>query len=448
MKEIKAFSIYVNGQWSDPCIVRLSKDGKIQSLDYEKNDSSTVLFPTLVNSHSHAFQYAMAGQGESRNPANSSDSFWTWRKAMYELALSIGPEFLEACARVLYSEMIRSGYHAVVEFHYLHHDTDGKPYSEPSLLSQCLIQAAQEVGINLTLVPVYYKTGGFGQAAEDHQRRFLFESSNAYLKFVSDLAKFESDNVQIGYGIHSLRACPVEEVGEIVEACPSSKPFHIHISEQVKEVEDFKKIYGTRPVEWMAQEGHLRSNTNLVHATHVNPQELKAIREAAATVVLCPNTEANLGDGIFPAMDFVADGGNWSIGSDSHINLNAFEELRLLEYGQRLQHLKRNLIAEIETGDALYAGALAGGGKSTCDKFDSQFVVGRQFNAMEVDLSKEATLSHKNLSTLLSTITFTGTPHFFTQVYTNGKPRLDKSGRHANYHTYLNSFIETRHNSI
>ena len=268
----------------------------------------------------------------------------------------------------------------------------------------------------------------------------MFTDPDHYSRFVSKLEKHRSETVEIGKGIHSLRACPLEEIEAIIGNSNDERPFHIHISEQVKEVEDFEKLTQQRPIAWMHDKGLLRTNTNLVHATHIDADEMSSIIKSGSSVVLCPNTEANLGDGIFPAFEYTNQGGKWSIGSDSHINLNAFEELRVLEYGQRLKHLKRNLIADTQTGDLLYHKALLGGVAAAGSKFTSQIEVGSVLNAIEVDLESEPSLTLEELETFLSSVVFTGCPHFFKQVYTNGKPRLGESGRHKNFENYLRAY--------
>ena len=315
--------------------------------NWERSDSHlSVAIPGFRNCHSHAFQYAMAGLAE--NHLNPKDDFWSWREAMYKLALAVEPEDIESIATMLYLEMRRAGYTHVAEFHYLHHDRNGESYDNPAEISTRLMSAAENVGIKLTLVPVFYKKGGFGKPSLDEQRRFVFENSDHYLRFV-DSVKDQSksfSNVGVGVGIHSLRAADQSEINDVIEYLAPDMPFHIHIAEQPLEVADCVEFYGARPVEWFLGEFAVDERFNLVHATHVNENELKKIVDTDAAVVICPTTEGNLGDGVFPLKEFMKLGGKWSIGTDSHVSLDPFEEIRLLDYGQRLTSNSRNTFGE------------------------------------------------------------------------------------------------------
>jgi formimidoylglutamate deiminase len=302
------------------------------------------ILPAIANSHSHAFQRAMAGLTERRG--DPSDSFWTWREQMYRFAGRINPEQLYAIAAQLYSEMLEAGYSHVCEFHYLHHQPDGLPYADPSEMSQAIIRAAEDAGIGLTLLPVLYQTGGFdGRPLHDGQRRFG-HSLEAYLALIARLQLQESHLLKIGVALHSLRAVPPETLSALLPQLSGlNLPIHIHIAEQMAEVRECEAVRGARPVQWLLDNAPVDARWTLVHATHLHASEVKALARSKATVSLCPSTEANLGDGFFALPEFLKAKGGFSIGSDSNVSVSVAEELRWLEYGQRLKHQQRNIAA-------------------------------------------------------------------------------------------------------
>ena len=295
----------------------------------------------MPNLHSHAFQRAMAGLTEVA--LNPEDSFWTWRDLMYRLVGKLDPEQVEAIARYLYIDMLKGGYTAVAEFHYLHHDRDGRPYADPAEMSRRVLAAAERAGIHITLLPVMYAHGGFGgKAPSEGQRRFLHDS-DGYLRLLDTLAAdCRKPNRGLGACFHSLRAVTLAEMQRVLAATDDGRPVHVHIAEQQKEVDDCLAWSNRRPIEWLYDNLAVDARWCLIHATHADPGEVAAMARSRAVVGLCPTTEANLGDGIFPAIDFAAAGGVLGIGSDSHVSVSALEELRWLEYGQRLKHEKRN----------------------------------------------------------------------------------------------------------
>jgi formimidoylglutamate deiminase len=357
------------------------------------------VLPGMPNLHSHAFQRAMAGLAERRGP--DEDSFWTWRETMYAFASRIGPDELRAIAAQLYVEMLKAGYTHVCEFHYLHNAPDGRPYADPAAMSQAIIEAAGEAGIGLTLLPVLYMTGGFdGRPLSERQRRFGI-TVDAYLRLVESLSLQESPQVHAGIALHSLRAVPESAMREVLGCLPSSSPLppgegapegrvrvrpeqgetssseppprrggrgfmpiHIHIAEQIGEVQDCLGVRGARPVQWLFDHADVDARWCLVHATHLDDAEMQAIARSGAVAGLCPTTEANLGDGLFPLAGYLGAGGAFGIGSDSHISVSPVEELRWLEYGQRLVTRRRNIAAR-RSGDSggqtLWRAALHGG---------------------------------------------------------------------------------------
>lgn len=319
--------------------------------------------PAIANTHSHAFQRAMAGLTERRG--DPADSFWTWREAMYRFAARINPEQLYAIAAQLYGEMLEAGFTQVCEFHYLHHQPDGTPYADPSEMSQAIIRAAEDAGIGLTLLPVLYQTGGFdGRALNDGQKRFGHDTE-AYLRLLEGLKKQESHLLKIGVALHSLRAVPEATLKSLLPALAGQElPIHIHIAEQMAEVRECEAVRGARPVQWLLDNVDVDARWCLVHATHMNAKETRALAKSKAVVSICPTTEANLGDGIFPLADFLKAKGRISIGSDSNVSVSVAEELRWLEYGQRLKHQQRNIVAsdrQSSVGQSLLEAVAKGG---------------------------------------------------------------------------------------
>ncbi len=305
--------------------------------------------PGIANLHSHAFQRAMAGMAERQT--HPRDSFWTWRETMYAMAARFTPELLHAVAAQLYVEMLEAGYTTVCEFHYLHHAPDGSPYPEADAMSLALLAAAREAGIRLTLLPVLYMRGGFdGRALDERQRRFGHDV-DGWLRLFDRLRAHASDTVRIGCALHSLRAVPPEAMHLVVSALPQDARIHLHIAEQQAEVEECVAAYGARPVQWLLDNADVDARWTLVHATHLDAAEVQGIAGSGATVAICPTTEANLGDGLFPLRAYLDAGGSWGIGSDSHASVSPVEELRWLEYGQRLVTRQRNIaVAEATPG--------------------------------------------------------------------------------------------------
>ena len=326
------------------------------------SDSGAWVLPGIANLHSHAFQRAMAGLAEYQTHAQ--DSFWTWRETMYRFAARMTPESTYAVATQLYAEMLEAGYTSVCEFHYLHHQADGRAYADPATMSRALIAAARDTGIRMTLLPVLYLTGGFdGRALNARQQRFG-HGVDAFLRLIETLRAGQDDRLRIGCAFHSLRAVPETAMREVLSALPGDMPVHIHIAEQIGEVQDCVSLLGARPVEWLLQNFAVDPRWTLVHATHLTPAEIKRVANSGATVAICPTTEANLGDGLFPLRAYLDAGGTWGIGSDSHISVSPVEELRWLEYGQRLHTRHRNIAVDgvgQSVGESLLHGTLASG---------------------------------------------------------------------------------------
>ena len=320
----------------------------------------------IANLHSHAFQRAMAGLAERQ--IHSEDSFWTWRETMYRFATRFDPETLHAVACQLYAEMLEAGYTTVCEFHYLHHMPDGRPHAEPTAMSDALVRAARDTGIRLTLLPVLYMAGGFdGRALSERQRRFG-NTVEGYLRLFETLHARQDAMLRVGCALHSLRAVPVDAMRAVLSALPDDARIHIHIAEQTGEVDECVAVRGARPVAWLLANAQVGARWTLVHATHLDEAETAGIARSGATVALCPTTEANLGDGLFPLRAYLDAGGAWGIGSDSHISVSPVEELRWLEYGQRLATRRRNIAVAADSpsvGETLLRGVAASGGNAT-----------------------------------------------------------------------------------
>lgn len=362
--------------WADDVLVSIDDDGWItdvqtgQEMPQDVVKANGPVLPGMPNTHSHAFQRAMAGLTE--RVTGEHDSFWTWREMMYRFAGTITPDDLEAIATHLYIGMLKSGYTNVAEFHYLHHRPDGKVYDDRALTSRVLIESALAAGVGITHLPVLYAHSGFGGAAPtEGQKRFL-NTVDDIADMVTTLAGSyqKSPQVRIGLAHHSLRAVTPEMLTESVKNLRQSDadaPVHIHIAEQQAEVDACLDWSGKRPVAWLLEHAAPDENWCLVHATHMEDSETKALAASGAVAGLCPTTEANLGDGLFPLAAYLEAGGKIAIGSDSHISVNMQEELRWLEYGQRLFFQARavtRIAGSASSGAALYRRCLEGGAQA------------------------------------------------------------------------------------
>ncbi len=329
------------------------------------------VIPGMPNLHSHAFQRAMAGLTEYR--AHAADNFWSWRDLMYRFAARVTPETLAAIARWLYIEMLKAGYTSVCEFHYVHHDEDGSRYTRAAELAERVVDAATEAGIGMTMLPVLYQYSGFGALAPRADQRRFINTPDQLLTLLDGLRRARPANGALAYGVapHSLRAVSEASLRALLgglDAMLPDAPVHIHIAEQTGEVDDCLRTTGARPVAWLLDRFDVDARWCLVHATHLDDGETAALARSGAVAGLCLTTEANLGDGVFPARAYLDAAGRIGIGSDSHIAVDWRAELRLLEYGQRLLRRERNVLAsasEPQVGQRLYAAALDGGAQAT-----------------------------------------------------------------------------------
>jgi len=364
---------YIDGGWSRDVRLRIGADGRIATLETgvvaQPGDAvlaDQALLPAMPNLHSHAFQRAMAGMTERRGA--SADSFWTWRELMYRFLEVLTPEDMEAIAALAQLEMLEAGYAAVAEFHYIHHGKNGQPYEDRAELSAAVFRAARATGIGLTHLPVLYSHGGAGAKPLSLGQARFGHDLEGFLRLqerLDVLLRDQPADWRLGAAPHSLRATTPDQLKTLKTALPG-RPLHIHVAEQVKEVEDVQAWLGARPVEFLLNEIGMDANWCLVHATQVTEEETRAMAASGAVVGLCPVTEANLGDGIFPGPAYREAGGRYGIGTDSNVNIAVAEELRVLEYGQRLRDRARSVLADAatSTGETLYREALAGGAQA------------------------------------------------------------------------------------
>lgn len=385
--------------------------------------------PGLPNLHSHAFQRGMAGLAEARGP--SADSFWTWREVMYRFTGRLRPEDLQAIAAQAYVEMLETGFTRVGEFHYLHHDQGGVRFANPAEMAVAIAAAAADAGIGLTLLPVFYARSGFGGASPTAgQARFINDLDGfARLLDESRAAVAPLPGAVVGLAPHSLRAVTPEELTALV-GLAGDLPMHIHIAEQTKEVDDCQAWSGARPVEWLLANAPVGPNWCLVHATHMTPAETGALARSGAVAGLCPITEANLGDGLFPAVEYAEAGGCFGIGSDSNVMIDAPEELRLLEYGQRLARRTRNVLARDagrSTGADLYRGAVAGGAQAL-GRPAAVLAMGAAADFVSLDPT-HPTLVARADDAILDSLVFAGRRDMVDGVWRGGA-KLVTNGRH------------------
>jgi formimidoylglutamate deiminase len=361
---------WVDGAWAEGVLLRAGSDGRWAEVrphtpcppDAQRLDGAAL--PGLVNAHSHAFQRAFVGLAERREGAH--DDFWSWRDRMYRVALRITPEQLHAVACHLYTELLQGGYTHTCEFHYLHHAPGGEPYADEATMARALAQAAHDTGMGLTILPVLYERAGFAQPTlRSDQRRFAADADRV-LRLRDRVRGWALPRVDAGVAVHSLRAARAGSVHALRDALQGDAgPIHIHVAEQTAEVDDCLAATGLRPIEWLARKGLLDARWQLVHATHTVPAEIDAVAASGAGVVLCPGTEANLGDGLCDLPGWLASRAPLSLGSDSHVTRAWPEELRWLEYGQRLVRRQRNVAAlpgeQPATAARLFERVLAGG---------------------------------------------------------------------------------------
>lgn len=441
-------SAYLPAGWANNVVISVDSKGWIVDIETDCKDNSAIqlngpILPGMSNLHSHAFQRAMAGLAE--RSTGEKDSFWTWREIMYSFLQKLTPEDLQTIAAQLYVEMLKAGFTAVGEFHYLHHQSNGKPYEERALTSHHIIAAAKETGIAITHLPVLYAHSGFdGKELLESQKRFQNDTKEI-LNIIESLNSVYRDDPQVTIGLahHSLRAVTplmLQEATDGMRAMNAKAPIHIHIAEQLKEVDDCLAWSGQRPVEWLMNHIDVDANWCLVHATHLSDIELQRLANSDAIAGLCPTTEANLGDGIFNLPDYMRAQGVFGIGSDSHCSVSVIEELRLLEYGQRLLRRERAVAkktGETSIGKSLYTEAMKGGVQALSRSAGS-LEVGKRADFIALDPENPALL-YKEADLIFDALIFAGNVNPIRHVVVGGQ-HVVKDYRHAEEEKILAKF--------
>ncbi|MFT4727350.1 MAG: formimidoylglutamate deiminase [Granulosicoccus sp.] len=450
MKFIRASQALLPEGWVRDVIICIGKDGRIASVEYNNSDAASiaettsqstnnnsnrhtgfereiaqqvsVLLPSPANVHSHAFQRAMAGLTERRGP-DVSDSFWTWRRLMYAFLDQLTPDHIEAIAAFVQMEMLEAGYATNVEFHYLHHQPGGAAYDKPAELSDRIMAAAHKTGIGLTLLPVHYQYGGCDQRKlHDGQKRFgtdldsyfrLWTEANASIPFLPD-------DTCIGVAPHSLRAVAPSCFEELIDFAPD-EPFHMHLAEQIPEVIEVQDAWGARPVEWLLDNVDVDARWCLIHCTQMLSHETSGLARSGAVAGLCPITESSLGDGIFDGVDFLSASGRIAIGSDSNVRISLSEELRTLDYSQRLRDHSRAALANAShsTGRRLFD-AVVQGGAQAAGRHSGRIEVGQWADLLALD-GEHPDLEGRSGDTLLDTYIFAGDDRMVLDVWSAGR---------------------------
>ncbi len=403
--------------------------------------SHAIGVPGLPNLHSHAFQRGMAGLAETRG--DTPDSFWSWREVMYRFALGMTPDDVEAVASQLYIEMLEAGFTRVGEFHYLHHAADGHPYDDLAEMAARIAAAADMAGIGLTLLPVFYARSGFsGAPTSSDQRRFACDLDRyGALLQASEAVIAGLPGANLGVAPHSLRAVTPAELAAVVDLA-GARPIHVHVAEQVREVEECLAARGARPVAWLLDHAPVDRRWCLIHATHMIAAETAGVAARGAVAGLCPVTEANLGDGVFEAPAFRDAGGRFGVGTDSNVSIDAAGELRQLEYSQRLARRARNVLApaRASTGEALFTGALAGGA-AALGQGAGGLAVGSAADIVSLDADHPALAGH-GLGSILDAWVFNAGAALVDGVWTRGIRRV-AGGRHLDRDSAGRRFART-----
>ena len=389
----------------------------------------TFLISGFTNAHSHAFQRAMRGTAEFREPTAMQDDFWTWRQEMYRLALALNPTEMKAIAKWAYLDMLKSGFTSVGEFHYVHHDLDGAPYADSTVLSRVLAEAAQEIGIRLSLLQTAYARAGFNRPKNDQQRRFIFSDVDQFLSHASRVkTSVCSPNLVHGFALHSVRACPEEWIREITqEANGGSDILHMHACEQLAEIDECEAEHGCRPMELLARNGALSPKSTVVHATHLSETERKLIAVHRPIVCVCPTTERNLGDGLCPIRELAEQGTRFAIGTDSHVRIEAVEEFRAFEDHERLRLQRRNVLTRPGHGLGESLLSIISGGADSIGQPQPGFSPGCAADFVGVSIGPEGqAYGHR---AALDAFFLAGTQRDITDVFVAGE-HLIKNGQY------------------
>ena len=416
------------GGWAQDVRVEISH-GRIEAVTVgAKGSGFGCILPAPVNLHSHAFQRAMAGMTERRGP--SPDSFWTWRTLMYKFLDHLTPDDVQTIAAYQQMEMLEAGYAGVAEFHYLHHQPGGAPYADLAEMSGRIVAAARDTGIGLTMLPVLYQQGGCdGRALTSGQLRFGNDLDRFAKLWQGAVAYASGPDMRVGVAPHSLRAVSVQGLRDVVTLAPDA-PVHLHIAEQVAEVAEVLAHRGARPVDWLLANASVDARWCLIHATQMESGETLGLAETGAVAGLCPITEANLGDGIFDGMRWLGAGGRFGVGSDSNVRISLTEELRCLEYSQRLAGKGRAMfaLADKSTGRVLFDGAVQGGAQAA-GRQSGGIRVGDLADLMALDMAA-VDLEGRQGDDILDALIFAGDDRLVTDVWTAGR-HVVSGGRHV-----------------
>ncbi|WP_271948288.1 formimidoylglutamate deiminase [Ruegeria faecimaris] len=435
--------------WLSNISVTVTESGEFGALVADDNPNAypvieSPVVPGMPNLHSHSFQYAMAGLSEVRR--NPVDSFWSWREMMYYFAHNVSPEDLQAITAKLYMELLKGGYTEIVEFHYLHNEEDGAHYAQSEELSSAIVSAADRTSLSLTHLPVFYAHANFGGVSpQDAQRRFT-NTRDQYALLIETL-KQQHEKLNLGIAPHSLRAVTEDEMSWLMELRQDQLPgcpVHIHVAEQTKEVEDSIAHSGKRSVSALMDQVQIDAAWSLIHATHLDDAEVAAIAASGATVGLCPLTESNLGDGIFRAVDFVAANGHFGIGSDSNICTQAVQELRTLEYSQRLLHRQRNVMCSKDmpnVGGYLWQAAAQGGARAAGRNI-GRIAEGCRADFVELSYDRNGLMAAVSPGAVLDFHMFSGQQAEIIAVYVAGQ-KVIQDGQHPDHETIDAGYIST-----
>ncbi len=444
MKYVTAKQALMPDGWQNDIQIGIQSDGLIGYVGPQRSQDALkldLLLPAPVNLHSHAFQRAMAGLTETRGP-DARDSFWTWRKLMYRFLDQLNPDQIEAIATLVFMEMLEAGYAGVAEFHYLHHAQQGKPYANLSELSGRIVTAAETAGIGLTLLPVLYQFGGCDKRPlQGGQQRFgndLDQFSRLYEGAGSAINRSLPD-YHIGVAPHSLRAVDADGLNTAMQLCPHG-PIHMHLAEQIAEVAEFEDHFSTRPANWLMDNHDVDSRWCLIHCTQMTKSETRRLAESGAVAGLCPITESNLGDGIFRGTQYLEAGGTIGIGSDSNVHISLFDELRTLEYSQRLRDHSRAALATTNrsTGRVLFEETIKGGAQAA-NRNSGKISLGKLADLIAID-SDNQWLCNRQADTSLDSLVFGGHGHkCISDVWSAGR-HVVRQGLHPQRNTIINNF--------
>ncbi len=446
MITIFAQTALLENGWANEVEIKISDHGQIQEITFDITNTADmsvdVLIPAPVNAHSHAFQRAMAGLTERRGPTGS-DTFWTWRKLMFKFLNQLTPDHIERICAFVQMEMLEAGFATNVEFHYLHHQPGGQEYNKLSEMSDRIASATLQSGIGLTILPVLYQYGGCDKSNLTGGQIRFGNSFDQYIKLYQELSetiKYLPADTTTGLSAHSLRAVGRNELIKISELA-GDKPLHMHAAEQIAEVEEVLSIWGKRPIEWILENLPINSNWCLIHCTQMLPHETLQLSATGAVAGLCPITEANLGDGIFDGVNWLSNGGAIAIGSDSNINISLAEEIRSLEYSQRLRDKSRARLAteDKSTARRIFDAIVAGGAKASGRK-TGIIGVGYWADLMSIK-SSDINLLQAKEDSILDSFAFTNEQAFIENVWSAGR-HMVKNGQHINRKYITENYIK------